>query len=142
MIKKNELVQLLMESLLSGQKLEHLTAEDKRLYDIYRMMPVREYESQDPIIPTSLVQLECGLRRSYCYIVPYGGGKILSMDGVPIQVVTPDSPLGGQLLGKKTGDTFHLVIQNLSQNLDQNLGQTLVQGPSTNLKQYKILKSY
>ncbi len=39
---------------------------------------------------------------------PHGGGVKLELDGVSIQVVTPQSPLGKALLGRLHGDVIEI----------------------------------
>jgi transcription elongation GreA/GreB family factor len=50
--------------------------------------------------------LELGTVRALYFLVPQGGGLVTSVDGRPVQVITPQSPLGERMLGKKVGDSF------------------------------------
>jgi transcription elongation GreA/GreB family factor len=85
----------------------------ERLKMMFRFLPTRDYvDPEDVVIPTALVRLECQGRESLCYIVPSGGGMILSVDGMPVQVVTPHSPLGEAMIGRKRGDQFDMVPQS------------------------------
>ncbi len=80
-----------------------------------RFLPRRVYDSPDDIIvPSALVEIET-LRvgedagaRSWCYLVPSGGGLILSVRGQPVQVLTPQSPLGSALIGKRRGEELQV----------------------------------
>jgi transcription elongation GreA/GreB family factor len=45
------------------------------------------------------------------YVLPFGGGTELDIDGVKIVVVTPISPVGKALLGRREGDDFELAIK-------------------------------
>lgn len=78
--------------------------EIHRLLLMYRFMPVREFGAEDVICPSSLVELEFNGRHSFYLIVTQGGGLVTEVDGKPIQVITPQSPLGEALMGRKTGD--------------------------------------
>jgi hypothetical protein len=84
------------------------TAERRRelesLLVMMRFLPVRDYAAEDPIIPSSLVELELEGFRNFCFVVPHGGGLVLRVAGQPVQVITPQSPLGEALLGRKRGD--------------------------------------
>lgn len=82
--------------------------ELQRLLLQYQFLPVPEYTSEDVICPASLVELELDGRRSFCFIVPQGGGMVMQIDGKPIQVVSPQSPLGEALLGKRVGQTVQI----------------------------------
>lgn len=80
-----------------------------------RFMPRREHrEPGDIIVPSCLIELEAGNPersvRSWCYLIPSGGGLILSVEGRPVQVVTPQSPLGAALLGKNRGDSVEIPL--------------------------------
>ncbi len=78
---------------------------------MYRFLPKRAYTTADEIVPSSLVRLKTGQVETMCFLVPQGGGLILEVDGTPVQVVTPHSPLGDQLLGKKAGDTIRIPMR-------------------------------
>jgi transcription elongation GreA/GreB family factor len=71
---------------------------------MYKFLPLREYGVEDVICPASLVELEIQSRRAFYFIVPTGGGLVMRVDGSPVQVITPQSPLGEALLGKIVGD--------------------------------------
>ena len=86
-------------------------AELESLLTMYRFLPSRDYEPTDPIIPTSLVSLKVGEATTYAFIVPRGGGFITVVEGKPLQVLTPNSPLGESLLGKKSGDQVHVEFR-------------------------------
>lgn len=78
---------------------------------MYRFIPRRTYTSTDEIIPSSLVRLKTGSVEVYCFLVPQGGGLILEVNGFPVQVLTPHSPLGEELLGKKVGDRIQVRLK-------------------------------
>jgi transcription elongation GreA/GreB family factor len=71
---------------------------------MYRFLPQREYGDEDVAVPGALVELELGGRKALYLIVPQGGGLVLSVEGEPVQVITPQSPLGEAVLGRKKGD--------------------------------------
>jgi transcription elongation GreA/GreB family factor len=56
----------------------------------------------------SLVELETGGERSYYFVGPRAGGTEVIHDRKEILVITPQSPLGEQLVGKKAGDAPQL----------------------------------
>lgn len=79
-------------------------AEIQKQLVMYRFLPMREYGKDDVVCPSALVELELNGRRAFYFIVPQGGGLVTSVGGVPVQVITPQSPLGEVLLGKKAGE--------------------------------------
>jgi transcription elongation GreA/GreB family factor len=62
-----------------------------------------------PIAIGALVELGHGDgRRTWYFIGPRGGGLEVPLGGHSILVLTPQSPLGRQLLGKRAGESVHL----------------------------------
>lgn len=53
----------------------------------------------------ALVQLAFPDETHWFFLGPAGGGIEVICDSVPITVLTPESPLGRQLMGLKTGDS-------------------------------------
>ena len=80
--------------------------ELERAVLMYRFLPIRDFTDEDVVAPASLVELELSGRRLWVLVVPNHGGLVTSHEGRPVQVVTPNSPLGEALLGKKTGESF------------------------------------
>jgi transcription elongation GreA/GreB family factor len=52
----------------------------------------------------ALVELEHGGEKSFYFLGPRAGGTEVIHDRQEILVITPQSPLGGQLLGRKQGE--------------------------------------
>lgn len=102
---------------------EQRVAIERQLLQV-RFLPRREFSAVDEIIvPSALVEIET-LREdgkegvhSWCYLIPTGGGLILSVAGRPVQVLTPQSPLGSALLGKKRGDDLVIPAGNKSRKI-------------------------
>lgn len=76
----------------------------------YQLLPVREYGTDDVVCPAALVEIDLEGNRTFCFIVPQGGGLVLKVQGKPIQVLTPNSPLGEALLGKRVGETAQVEL--------------------------------
>lgn len=83
---------------------EDRTREIQAQLLMYRFLPIREYGPEDVIIPSTLVELELESTQALYFVTPRGGGLITNIDGRPVQVITPNSPLGEALMGKKIGD--------------------------------------
>jgi transcription elongation GreA/GreB family factor len=74
--------------------------------ELYGTMPLPEFTSIDAIAFGAIVELESGDgRRSWYFLGPRAGGLELEIDGRSILVLTPLSPLGRQLIGKRVGDS-------------------------------------
>lgn len=76
--------------------------------EIYVTLPLPDFGPQDPIAVGALVGLEAGGagsgKRAWYFLGPRAGGIEVTVDGRTILVLTPQSPLGRQLLGKHIGD--------------------------------------
>ena len=106
-MNKREVIQQIQEYL--QQELtdapEERKSEIERLLLVYRFLPARNLGPEDVICPAALVELELNGQVTFCFITPQGGGLVTTIGGKPLQVVTPQSPLGEALLGKKPGET-------------------------------------
>lgn len=114
-MQKSRVIDHLIETLTEERDAEGDPArkgELERQLQIFRFLPRREYDAKaDVVIPSTLVELRHRERVSFCYLVPQGGGWITQIDGVPLQVLTPQSPLGVALLGKKAGDRVSVEVR-------------------------------
>jgi transcription elongation GreA/GreB family factor len=63
--------------------------------------------ARDRVAVGALVTLAEAGRESRVFVAPHGGGSVL---GGGVQVVTPASPLGRALLGKRAGDEVELQL--------------------------------
>jgi transcription elongation GreA/GreB family factor len=70
----------------------------------FEKLPVKKFGSDEPIGLGALVELEHGGEKSFYFIGPRAGGTEVLHDKKEILVITPQSPLGEQLMGKKSGD--------------------------------------
>lgn len=62
------------------------------------------FTADDPIDLGALVKMEFpGDSGEWFFLGPAGGGVKVACGGMEVTVITPDSPLGSQLLGLKTG---------------------------------------
>ena len=58
----------------------------------------------------ALVELELGGERNFYFIGPCAGGTQIVHDRKEIVVITPQSPLGEKIGGKKTGESFAMNL--------------------------------
>lgn len=70
----------------------------------------RKYGAGDVIGVGALVELEQGGEKNFYFIGPRAGGTEILHDRKEIMVITPQSPLGEQLAGKKSGATLQLKL--------------------------------
>lgn len=70
---------------------------------VYAALPTRDFAATDPIDLTALVELEADGSTSLYFIGPKSGGLEVVCQRREIMVITPQSPLGQNLMGKKAG---------------------------------------
>ena len=75
----------------------------------YASVPLPDFSVDDPIALGAIMGLESRGKTSWYFLGPRAGGLELTVDDRKILLLTPQSPLGRQLLGKKIGDTVRLV---------------------------------
>jgi transcription elongation GreA/GreB family factor len=76
----------------------------------FEKLGVKKFSATDAIGVGALVELEQGGGRGFYFLGPRVGGTEIEYDRKEILVITPQSPLGEQLVGKKPGDTFLLKL--------------------------------
>jgi transcription elongation GreA/GreB family factor len=74
----------------------------------YTAMPLPDFGPADVIALGAIVEVGDDRRRSSYFLGPRAGGMELTIEGESILVLTPQSPLGRQLLGKRIGDAVQL----------------------------------
>jgi transcription elongation GreA/GreB family factor len=69
----------------------------------FEKLPVKKFGADEPINLGALVELEHGGENTIYFIGPRAGGTEVIHDRKEILVITSQSPLGEQLMGKKSG---------------------------------------
>jgi len=80
----------------------------------FQKLGTREFKAADPIDVGALVELKQGRERSFYLVGPRAGGTEVECDGHEILVITPQSPLGSQLMGRQSGDVLKLTLPGSS----------------------------
>lgn len=86
-----------------AQRVEELYEGASRL----AVLPLRGFARDEPVAVGALVEIDEEGNRSALLLVPSGGGVRLSGGE---QVVTPASPLGRALVGRRAGETVELTV--------------------------------
>src|SRR4051794_15340155 len=73
---------------------------------VYGSLPVKEFGSEDLIELSAMVELETEGAIGWYFIGPRSGGLEVEYQGTEVMVITPQSPLGQQLTGKKAGQRW------------------------------------
>ena len=81
----------------------------------FEKLEARQFMPNDGIDIGALVELEADGEKAFYFIGPRAGGTEVVQDRKEILVITPQSPLGSQLLAKKQGDRPQLVLAGRKQ---------------------------
>ena len=93
---------------LAGAQRARVDELQARLEFFSRLEP-RPYSAHEPIGPSALVELEAeDGKRSWCFLAAQAGGMSVQYSGHNVQVVTPQSPVGEELDGRKVGESFEI----------------------------------
>ncbi|MBU4461206.1 MAG: GreA/GreB family elongation factor [Verrucomicrobia bacterium] len=99
--------------LAAGQSRQ--TAETERAIAAFKTMKLPEFGPKDPVDLGALVDLQVnGEDPSLYFIGPSAGGTEIVHEKRTILVITPQSPLGEQLVGRKQGDRLKIRIAGTS----------------------------
>ena len=82
----------------------------------FEKLEARKFTPRDGIDIGALVELETDNETAYYFIGPRAGGTEVVQDKKEILVITPQSPLGSQLLEKKQGDRPQLLLAGRKQS--------------------------
>ena len=86
---------------LASSQARQATATEEALA-AYQQLKLAKFTAKSPIDLTALVELELRGERLWYFLGPKGGG----IEAGEVMVITPESPIGQELTGKKTGDRF------------------------------------
>ena len=94
-----------------------LAAEIGASIELYATLPLPDFTPDDAVALGALVELDSSAagKRAWYFLGPRAGGLELEVDGRPILVLTPQSPLGRQLLGKRAGDVVPSALRGASE---------------------------
>jgi transcription elongation GreA/GreB family factor len=87
------------------------TAAELSALEIFRPAPLR---AGSPVSLGAVVEVEDDAQGRTFFLAPVGAGVELTGPGGDgfLSVVTPQSPVGKAVLGKKVGDTIEVFVQN------------------------------
>jgi transcription elongation GreA/GreB family factor len=73
---------------------------------VYRALQLKEFDATDPIDLSAMVEVETERTIGTYFIGPRSGGLEIEYKGAEITVITPQSPIGQQLMGKNAGQRW------------------------------------
>jgi len=74
--------------------------------NLYRALPFRDFAPEEPVDLTALVELDVNSTSALYFIGPRNGGLEIEWKRKEVTVLTPQSPLGQNLMGKKAGQRW------------------------------------
>jgi transcription elongation GreA/GreB family factor len=76
----------------------------------YESLAVKDFAPDAPVDLSALVEVQMGREKYFYFIGPKNGGLEIVHEGKEIAVLTPQSPLGQMLMGKRAGDSWTAQI--------------------------------
>jgi hypothetical protein len=73
---------------------------------VYESLVAKDFADGEPIDLTALVELDSSGSRSWYFIGPKSGGLEVELQGKEITVITPQSPLGQNMMQKTAGQRW------------------------------------
>lgn len=100
---------------MRGQLAAYLAAGQAKLADevanaiaAFRNLTLRAFRPDEPAAVGAVVKLENRGAKSVYFLGPAHGGLEVEVNGSGVMVVTPSSPLGRTLMGRRTGERVAL----------------------------------
>jgi transcription elongation GreA/GreB family factor len=84
--------------------------ETKQAVQAFESLVLRDFVAGESISLGALVALDAGGQSTHYFMGPRAGGTEISCEGQAVMVITPQSPLGRQLMGRHQGDTLQLDL--------------------------------
>lgn len=106
-------------SYLAGAQAKRSQELEKVIFNL-KSLKLGEFPKNAAVDLTAVVKLQVsGDTMKYFFMLPYAGGLKVSWNSKDFQVITPESPLGSKLKGKKVGDEFALKVK--TQDIDYEI---------------------
>jgi transcription elongation GreA/GreB family factor len=86
-------------------------ADLQRMLQYFRKIDLKGFEKTDGIAPTALVELSVQGKKSLYFLALQGGGVRVTVEGMAVQVITPASPVGEEMIGRRIGDSIEVEAQ-------------------------------
>jgi hypothetical protein len=104
-----------LESAYLASSQARLATEAEQALATYQMLELLKFPKDTPIDVTALVELDCQGESVWYFLGPKSGGMEIRHNGTEVLVITPESPLGQQLIGKKLGDRIQFQTRGPAQ---------------------------
>lgn len=88
-----------------------VAAESTLAASLYHSLVLKEFAADEAIALTALIELDCDGNTQYYFLGPKNGGTVIEYEDCNITLITPTSPLGQLLIGRKEGDYFEVKTE-------------------------------
>ncbi|HEX8297054.1 MAG TPA: hypothetical protein VF593_12180 [Chthoniobacteraceae bacterium] len=95
-----------LEASYLAQGQSRQAAETELARQQFESLEIRPFNPEEPVELGALVEVEVNAERTRYFIGPRAGGLEITQGGTEVIVITPQSPLGQQLTGRKQGDQW------------------------------------
>ncbi|MEO5668841.1 MAG: GreA/GreB family elongation factor [Bdellovibrionota bacterium] len=85
--------------------------EIRKLLGICQTFKAKAFSSSDEIAIGAIVEIENETAKQLLFLVPFAGGRSVTVEGKKINIVSSASPLGDELIGRKQGDAFEVEMR-------------------------------
>ena len=85
--------------------------ELKRNIAFLKSLTLEQFDERSAAKATALIELDDGENARLYFLLPSGGGIKLPSDAGEITVLTPESPLGRAVLGKRIGEGVEVITR-------------------------------
>ena len=82
-----------------------VAAELREARDAFRALVLKDFAPDQPIDLGALVETESGGEKNLYFVGPKAGGLEVSFDAATVYVITPHSPIGARLIGRRAGES-------------------------------------
>lgn len=97
-------------SYLAGAQAKR-AAELREMINLFQTTNLQNFDENTPIGHTALVKLQHDDHITWYFVAPQEGGLTLHHGEHTVFVISPFSPVGQSLMGRKQGDEFELEIK-------------------------------
>ncbi|MEQ1723107.1 MAG: hypothetical protein ABL930_08010 [Pseudobdellovibrio sp.] len=98
-------------SYLAGAQAERVS-DIKAILASYEILQIKNFDNDSKVALSALIKMSSNDKEMFVLLMPKGGGQVLNFAGHHIQVITPDSPLGKNLIGKVVGEIIKIGESN------------------------------
>ena len=89
-----------------------------KVITFFQLLKIRNFQPTDPVSIGACIDLKLDGKIVTYFLASHGGGISVSIEGKPVQVITPLAPLGEALLDKFVGDSVEVESRNINREYE------------------------